>query len=240
MRTLLLASVLALSACATSRQPASAPSDWRSVAAESDRKRLRDWRGDFANALAKARAAGHGAAIDAEGRLLMPDAALGGPLPNGDYRCRIIKLGARGEGLLDYVAYPGFACRVAQQGGLQYFAKLTGSQRPMGRIYPADAMRGVFLGVLMLGDETRPMRYGSDPDRMVAGWVERIEPRPLAHHPARAALRIADRRDRAYSRLTVRRWPRSAPASAPGSAPSSMPPPDRRTARGWSRLRSAR
>ena len=66
---------------------------------------------------------------------------------------------------------------MTQEGALQYFAKLSGSQRPMGRIYPADAMRGVFLGVLMLGDETRPMRYGSDPDRMVAGWVERIEPR---------------------------------------------------------------
>ena len=42
----------------------------------------------------------------------MPDAAIPGALPNGDYRCRIIKLGARGEGLLDYIAYPAFACRV--------------------------------------------------------------------------------------------------------------------------------
>ena len=176
MRILSLAFLLvALGGCATSRGPAPVASDWRAVATESDRKRLRDWRGDFARALAKARAAGNGAAIDAEGRLLAPDAALGGPLPNGTYRCRVIKLGARGEGLLDYVAYPGFTCRVTQEGALQYFAKLTGSQRPMGRIYPADAMRGVFLGVLMLGDETRPMRYGSDPERMMAGWVERID-----------------------------------------------------------------
>ena len=168
--------LVALAGCATSRSTAPVASDWRAVATESDRKRLRDWRGDFAQALAKARAAGHGAAIDAEGRLLSPDAALGGALPNGDYSCRIIKLGARGEGLLDYVAYPGFTCRVTQEGQLQYFAKLTGSQRQMGRIYHGDAMRGVFLGVLMLGDETRPMRYGSDPDRLLAGWVERIEP----------------------------------------------------------------
>ena len=47
----------------------------------------------------------------------------------------------------------------------------------MGRIYRGDTMRDVFLGVLMLGDEKSPMRYGSDPDRMVAGWVEQIEPR---------------------------------------------------------------
>ena len=176
MRILLLVAAFALSACAT-RGPTPMASDWRAVASSDDRERLREWRGGFVRALAKARAAGHGAAIDAEGRLLAPDAALGGPLPNGDYRCRIIKVGARGPGLLDYIAYPGFSCRVTQEGALQYFAKLTGSQRPMGRVYPADAMRGVFLGVLMLGDETSPMRYGSDPDRMVAGWVERIEPR---------------------------------------------------------------
>ncbi len=167
--------LLAFSGCATSPRPAA--TDWRTVATETDRKRLREWRGDFSRALQKARAAGHGAEIDAEGRLLMPDAALPGSLPNGDYRCRILKLGARSPGLLDYIAYPGFACRVTQQGALQYFAKLSGSQRPMGRIYRGDAMRDVFLGVLMLGDEKSPMRYGSDPDRMVAGWVEQIEPR---------------------------------------------------------------
>ena len=178
MRFLSLALLtVALSGCATSRGPAPVASDWRSVATDGDRKRLRDWRGEFARAVAKARAAGHGAAIDAEGRLLLPDAALGGGLPNGAYRCRIIKLGARGEGLLDYVAYSGFACRVTQEGALQYFAKRTGSQRPMGRIYPADTTRSVFLGVLMLGDETRPMRYGSDPERGLAGWVERIDER---------------------------------------------------------------
>ena len=173
----LLMTMFALAGCATSRGPAPVASDWRAVATEADRERLREWRSGFARALAKARAAGHGATIDAEGVLLQPDAALGGPLPNGEYRCRIIKVGAQGPGLLDYIAYPGFACRVTQEGALQYFAKLTGSQRPMGRIYRGDAMRGVFLGVLMLGDEVRPMRYGSDPDRMVAGWVERIEPR---------------------------------------------------------------
>lgn len=171
--------ILLLSGCATSRGPERAAEaiDWRAVATEDDRKRLREWRGDFAQALKKARAAGHGAAIDAEGPLLALDAAQPGALPNGDYRCRTIKLGAREGGPLDYIAYPGFACRVTQQGALQYFAKLTGSQRPMGRIYRGDAMRNVFLGVLMLGDEKQPMRYGSDPDRTLVGWVERIEPR---------------------------------------------------------------
>lgn len=106
----------------------------------------------------------------------MPDAGTGGALPNGSYRCRIIKLGARTPGLPHFVAYPAFDCRVTQDGAVQYFAKLGGSQRPMGRIYRAEAMRSVFLGTLVLGDESRPMRYGSDPDRTLAGWVERVAP----------------------------------------------------------------
>jgi hypothetical protein len=174
-----IALTIALSACTTTRQAerrAVEAADWRSVVTQDDAKRLRGWRSDFAAALKKARAAGHGADIDAEGALLTPDAAIPGVLANGDYRCRIIKIGARGEGLLDYIAYPGFRCRVVQDGAVQYFAKLTGSQRPMGRIYPADAMRRVFLGTLELGDEVRPRRYGSDVDRNLAGWVERVGP----------------------------------------------------------------
>jgi hypothetical protein len=185
MRTLFLAAAVAgltvgLAACTTNRQAvrrALAAADWRSVATPGDTKRLRDWRSDFAKALEQARTAGHGSEIDGEGRLLIPDAAIPGALANGDYRCRIIKLGAKTPGLLDYIAYPAFTCRVTQDGAVQYFAKLNGSQRPMGRIYRADDMRGVFLGVLTLGDETRPMRYGGDPERALAGWVERVEPR---------------------------------------------------------------
>jgi len=37
-------------------------------------------------------------------------------------------------------------------------------------------MREVFLGTLVLGDEGRAMQYGRDPDRDVAGFVERIGP----------------------------------------------------------------
>jgi hypothetical protein len=37
-------------------------------------------------------------------------------------------------------------------------------------------MRQVFLGTLMLGDESRAMQYGVDPERDVAGFVERIGP----------------------------------------------------------------
>jgi len=176
-RLIIAALLLAFaSGCATTPAAPARTGDWRTIATNSDAKRLREWRDSFAKGLAKARAAGHSAEIAREGRLLDPDAAIPGALPNGRYRCRIIKLGARRDGLLDYIAYPGFTCRVRPKGDVQGFAKLGGSQRQVGLILPVDALRQVFLGTLVLGDETRAMRYGHDPERDVAGWVESIEP----------------------------------------------------------------
>jgi hypothetical protein len=151
--------------------------DWRQVATPDDRERLRDWREAFVFALQAARRAGHAAESAREGALLEPDAALGGgPIPNGDYRCRVIKLGAKSPGMLDYVGYPAFTCRIGPESGLQSFAKLTGSQRQVGLVFPGDAMRQVFLGTVVLGDERRAMQYGRDEERDVAGFVERIGP----------------------------------------------------------------
>jgi len=164
--------LLVLSACATT--PAPQMRSWQPVATDQDRERLRDWRTAFTEALAQARAAGHAADVEREGKLLDPDAALGGPIPNGNYRCRVIKVGAKSEGLLDYIAYPAFRCRISQDEALQHFDKLTGSQRHHGAIYPADQLRSVFLGTMVLGDETRAYQYGRDPERDLAGWVERI------------------------------------------------------------------
>ena len=169
--------MLTLAACSTI--PGSAPvrssTDWRQVATSADRARLRDWRTAFTRALAQAKAAGHAADITREGRLLDPDAATGPvPIPNGRYRCRVVKVGAKNPGLLNFVAYPGFTCLISHESGLQGFSKLTGSQRPNGVIYSSDPLRQVFLGTLVLGDEQRAMQYGRDRDRDLAGWVERI------------------------------------------------------------------
>ena len=151
--------------------------DWHQVATDYDRARLRDWRKSFAEALASARAAGHGAEIAKDGALLDPDAALGGgPIPNGMYACRVIKVGAKTPGLLDYVSYPPFVCRIRQERDLQGFAKLTGSQRQVGLIFPGDAIRQIFLGTLVLGDEREAMQYGQDKSRDVVGFIERIGP----------------------------------------------------------------
>ena len=75
--------------------------------------------------------------------------------------------------MLEYVSYPAFHCRI-EQGEPQRFTKLTGSQRHVGLVYPADQLRQAFLGTLVLGDETQAYQYGRDRERDVAGWVERI------------------------------------------------------------------
>lgn len=179
LRVLLsLCAATLLSGCTTPASVINPPTkDWRLVATSSDRERLREWRSTFVEALASARAAGHSAEIDAEGALLKPDAALGsGPIPNGTYRCRVIKIGAKSKGLLDYVTYPAFTCRIGPEQDLQGFAKLSGSQRPVGLIFPGDALRQVFLGTLVLGDEQGAMHYGRDSKRDVAGYIERVGP----------------------------------------------------------------
>jgi hypothetical protein len=160
-----------------SREESLRADDWRSVATPRDRERIRGWYDAWRDALASARAGGNGTAIAAEGALLDPLAALpNAHLPPGDYACRVIKLGSQGQTALSYVAYPAFRCRVAAEQDIFSFAKLTGSQRQVGLIFADNERRKVFLGTLMLGDEARALDYGTDPERDVAGLVERIGP----------------------------------------------------------------
>jgi hypothetical protein len=153
------------------------PADWRMIATQADRDRIARWRDGWIAALAKARPR-YGTYIAAEGALLHPDAALADPAPPpGDYRCRTIKIGAQSPGGLDYIAYPVFTCRVAVEGDMLSFAKVDGSQRPVGMLLPGDANRMIFLGTMMLGDETSALEYGRDAERDMAGALERVGPR---------------------------------------------------------------
>ncbi|HEX8263106.1 MAG TPA: DUF4893 domain-containing protein [Allosphingosinicella sp.] len=175
----LLLAPLLLAACASDGTgPAGAvpaAESWRSVATEFDRERARKWRTAWVRALASARASGHAEAIAREGSLLEPDAALKGAAPPpGDYRCRVLKIGAQRQGLLDYVAYPQFDCRIAAGAGAMDFVKLTGSQRPVGRLFADGDRRLVFLGTLQLGDERGTLRYGHDRQRDMIGLLERV------------------------------------------------------------------
>jgi hypothetical protein len=177
----LVFALLSCSSCSVIEQPsgliARYTTAWKEVATEDDRQRLADWRTSFVAALDSAKKAGHSLEIEREGALLDPDAAIGpSAVPNGLYRCRIIKIGAKGEGNLAYVSYPAFYCRVKAERGLQRFNKFGGSQRYVGLVFPGDAVRQVFLGTLVLGDETRALQYGQDQLRDVAGYFERVEP----------------------------------------------------------------
>lgn len=171
---LALASFALLAGCAATSKasrPAPTASGWAGAISRSDMGRAHGWRTAFTRGLAQARAAGHGAEIDAEGALLQPDAALDGPSPPaGRYKCRVTKLGAQSAGMLPYIAYPAFDCSVAGN----RLTKLTGSQRQAGMLYPDTARRMIFLGTLALGDETMSRPYGVDPERDIFGVVERI------------------------------------------------------------------
>jgi hypothetical protein len=181
MRILSLLALLCLTGCDVIEQPSGLIPRWttayRQVISESDRVRLRDWRKTFEKALDSARKSGHEAEISREGTLLDPDAAIEGPaIPNGAYRCRVIKLGSQAPGVPDFVSYPGFTCRVRAERDLQRLSKLSGEQRYVGLIFPLDAMRRVFLGTLVLGDERRALQYNQDEKRDVAAYLERIGP----------------------------------------------------------------
>ena len=155
-----------------------ADDDWRTIAREEDRRRLRNWREAWVEALADARAGGHAAEIAAEGALLEPDSARPSLAPPpGDYACRTIKLGAGSPGMLPYVAYPAFRCRIRTDGAALTLVKLDGSQRPIGRLYTDTERRMVFLGTMQLGDERRAYQYGIDGERDLAGMLERVDDR---------------------------------------------------------------
>ncbi|GGO96357.1 DUF4893 domain-containing protein [Stakelama pacifica] len=148
--------------------------NWRQVATDADRARLRNWRDTWIEALAEARSADP-QAIAADPALFDPDRALTDPLPPpGDYRCRTVKLGSAQQGLSRYVDYPGYPCRIEREDDVLSLTRYGGSQRPVGLIFPDTAARGVFLGTLMLGNQHRALDYGRDQDRDMAGFVERI------------------------------------------------------------------
>ncbi len=158
---------------------ASAPADWHRVVTDADRERLRTWRQSWVTALAKARAAGQGGQIDALGALFDPDRAIpDGPIPPpGHYHCKVYKIGANGAAMQDFTVYPTADCAVEAEGEVSSLYKVAGPQRPVGLLFNDVPGRAVFLGTLVLGDETKPMVYGQDTQRDLAAYVERIGPK---------------------------------------------------------------
>ncbi|WP_404334633.1 DUF4893 domain-containing protein [Sphingomonas sp. MMS12-HWE2-04] len=175
------ASALGLTGCSVYREATSThlPTDmrWELIATADDAARLRHWRKDWDAALPDARTA-NAAAIAGDPLLFDPDRALPDPTPPaGDYRCRTLKLGSIHPQVAGFTANPPYACRIADEGQVKRLVKLDSPQRPTGLIYPDAKSRAVFLGTLVLGDETAPLRYGLDARRDMIGYVERIETR---------------------------------------------------------------
>ncbi|MGH6910910.1 MAG: DUF4893 domain-containing protein [Phenylobacterium sp.] len=169
-----IATALAVIAVTASSAHA-ASGDWRQDARQADVTRLRGLDGAWAAALAEAQR-GDARGLRGLGVLADPKAGLTRPQPGpGDYRCRTVKLGS-GEGAsgLPLVAYGWFKCRVAlSPGGDLTLVKTTGSQRPMGNLYPDTARRLVYLGAVALAEE-RSAVYGHAPERDQIGVFERI------------------------------------------------------------------
>ena len=179
MRAPLLLALVLLTGCSMFNQSTGMIPRWTTaygrVITPADRLRLRNWRTAFSAGLDQARRSGHTADIAREGALLDPDAALNGPaIPDGLYHCRVVKLGARPEATLTFAGGSPASCRINADRGLQELSKLNGVQRYVGLIFPNDAVREVFLGTLVLGDETRALQYGQDEPRNVVGYIERI------------------------------------------------------------------
>jgi hypothetical protein len=148
---------------------------WRDDATPGDRDRMVHWRDAWDEGFDAAKAAGHPDLMTSDA-LFDPDRALETPLPPaGAYRCRMVKLGSINATVKNFTDYPPVACAIAaEDDGTLHFAFIDGQQRPDGILYPEGKARGMFLGTLVLADESRPFTYGRDATRDLIGYIERI------------------------------------------------------------------
>ena len=153
-------------------------SGWAGVASNADRDRINRTALAWQTGLAEARERGFGAAIRAEGKLLVSGGGLARPAPTpGSYSCRLVTLGRSAKRGPAFEKFKPFFCYIDVEGELFTIVKQTGSQRPAGRLWADQiATRMIFLGSLALGNEEEARAYGDDPRRDVAGIFERIAP----------------------------------------------------------------
>lgn len=111
-------------------------------------------------------------AVEAEGVLLDPEASLVRPLPPpGRYRCRYLRLAQKQGG---FQAFKPWFCFVAEEGDLTTLTKVTGDERPSGRLWPDGDERLVFLGTVAHGKDKAALAYGDSPAANAAGILERV------------------------------------------------------------------
>jgi hypothetical protein len=153
--------------------PAQVGTGWRQVASAEDQARLDRIAAAWDEALAAARAAGFGRAIDREAGLLAPDAEVRAAPSPGPYRCRVIRLGAPPPRRAFEVFRPWF-CHVSVEGEQLGLTKQTGSERPAGYLWDDGPDRMIFVGAIALGGETAAPAYGANAERNLVGILERV------------------------------------------------------------------
>lgn len=150
----------------------SEPTAWDVVATPADKQRIAAMPAIWARARAAVprRLA---AKLKAEGALTDPAAALEAPtLPPGPYHCRLVRFGGR-AGFASYA--PDF-CYVEVEKDSLAFTKQTGTNLPVGWLYPDTDRRQIFIGSFKRPGETTAPAYGDNPAQDVAGVVERVAP----------------------------------------------------------------
>jgi len=154
-----------------------AKTEWRNFANPIDIARLDRLPQEWKEGLA---AIGPGQAkrtLDEQGPLLDPAAALSRPAPPpGNYSCRVWRLPAAPRRNRAVIGYKPFSCYVGERDFLLTFTKESGSDRPVGWIWPDGDSRLVFLGAMAKGAEAAPPAYGDKLDRNLVGAVERVAP----------------------------------------------------------------
>ena len=149
---------------------------WRSVAAADDADRVDRAAEAWQQALGQARRAGYGRAMEREGALLAPAAALAMPAPTpGPYRCRLIRFAPPLPVGAVLTVYRPFFCHVGVDGDALSIIKQTGTERPSGYLWvDRDPTRLIFLG--SMGDDPRDplIPYGADRQRDIAALFERV------------------------------------------------------------------
>lgn len=154
-----------------------APLGWRSEAVPEDVARIEGVASAFAGALEAARKAGYSRQIEAEGKLLQPDASLPFPAPApGSYLCRTLRFAPADRRTRAFTTYKPFFCYVGADERL-FLTKQTGAERPSGYLWENGGARSlVFLGSIAMGAGDPAIPYGSDRGRDLVGLFERVGP----------------------------------------------------------------
>jgi Domain of unknown function (DUF4893) len=160
------------------------PTDWRRVAHADDQVKLDAIADIWATALADGKKA-DARAIDQEGDLLRPDAALARATPTpGLYRCRTLRIGPPANGSAigatrvprarAFERFKPFDCVVTDEKAFLGFTKISGTHRPGGYLWPDGDTRMVFLGGTAERVGEGASAYGTDLRRNRLGILERI------------------------------------------------------------------